>query len=238
MISIIFEFILFITVCATIVLWRTAVRKPSKPKGSFIKSLLHSAPIDPQHQSPLRLADIEWMVTDEDRHFFEDFKEFARVVNLWLADSASPWRLQELADTELTLGVSDSPEYGRRYEIFYNQVDVGTIEVSSYFYSAEEPNVRTRIYLEHTEFLRFDKVTEFLKNIAIHVTDKRTNEYSQACHDITEAVTRVLWEALRDSEHDLDYRVSLGDLELQIEGQASWYLKRKKSVLDTRAKTS
>jgi hypothetical protein len=39
--------------------------------------------------------------------------------------------LQELADTELRLGFHDSPTYGRRYEIYHNQVRAGSLELQT-----------------------------------------------------------------------------------------------------------
>ena len=41
-----------------------------------------------------------------------------------------PWRLQELDNTEISGDLaSDFPAYGRRYEIFYNQVKLGLLEI-------------------------------------------------------------------------------------------------------------
>jgi hypothetical protein len=57
----------------------------------------------------------------------------------WLAghkDEAeyNPWRLQELPDPILRiLGPADEPAYGRRYDVFYNQIKVGDLEIKPHW---------------------------------------------------------------------------------------------------------
>jgi hypothetical protein len=126
---------------ATISLSRTAARRPENIRRELFDALLNSEPITPRHVPPTAVAE-GWgsLVTDKDRQFFEDFRDFAEVINSWLADKhvGSSWRLQELPDTELRLAGSDMPYFGRRYSIFHSQVGVGTLEVEPGFeYSTE-----------------------------------------------------------------------------------------------------
>jgi hypothetical protein len=109
--------IVLLNVGGTITLWQQlqqAARKPPKFKKKFLNALLHSEPIAPRHDSPKTISGS--LVTPDDRVFFSEFTHFAAVVNWWFADRhvGSPWRLQELPDTELKLGFSDMPDYGRR----------------------------------------------------------------------------------------------------------------------------
>jgi hypothetical protein len=109
-------------------------RKPQRPKKKFIKALRHSKPIVPKHQSPKAIGEkFESLVQAKDKAFFNDFKQFANVVNWWLSDPhvGGPWRLQELPDTDLVLHGSfdHGPTFGRRYAIFHNQVRLGELEV-------------------------------------------------------------------------------------------------------------
>jgi hypothetical protein len=127
--------IVILNVLATIALWRTAARRPGKLKMKFFAALIDNKPIVPRHQRPKSVGE-GWGVHDQDRKFFADFEDFADVVNWWFDDThdGGPWRLQELADTELRLGFHDSPTYGRRYDIYHNQVRVGTLELSPYLH--------------------------------------------------------------------------------------------------------
>jgi hypothetical protein len=121
--------IVILNALATIALWRNVARKPEKLKKQFIKALLHSEPIDPKHRQPKTIGE-GWSVGDKDRKFFTDFADFAGVANWWFSQPyigwlGRPWRLQELPDTELKLTFSDSPTFGRRYDLYHNQVQVG-----------------------------------------------------------------------------------------------------------------
>src|SRR5262249_6581233 len=105
----------------------------AKLKKKFIKALRGSEPIVPKHQPPKSIGEsVPSLVRREDRLFFDDFRDFGTVVNWCLADEhvGGPWRLQELPNTDLSLNFSHMPDFGRRYDIFYNQVPLGTLEVS------------------------------------------------------------------------------------------------------------
>jgi hypothetical protein len=147
---------------------RRPVLKPPKLKKKFIEALLRSEPIVPKHEAPKDLVGA--MVFDDDRQFFDDFRDFGEVVNLWLADEYSHsrrWRLQELSDTELRHHYSDMLSYGRRFSIFHNQVCVGDLEISAGpRYSPETPNVHLDIKLRWVRVLGFENVFGFLREIA------------------------------------------------------------------------
>lgn len=227
-------FLIFLVVIATIaLLWDVTRRPAKKPKKKFLNRLLHSKPITPKHQPSSPLKEGRWGITRGVQQFFADFEDFADVVNWWLADPqvGGPWRLQELADAELNLDVSDSPTHGRRYAIFHNQERLGTLEVSDFFYRTEAPRVITRLRLDYVSLLSFDAVRSFLSAIALHTCDARPNskEYSQATQAIDRAMTEVLWQKQQVSTFGMDGE-DWGKLDLRLDGKASWYFERKQAL--------
>jgi hypothetical protein len=232
--------IVFLNVMATITLWRAAARKPPKPKKKFIAALLYSKPIVPKHQSPKTIGEkVPSLVREEDRLFFDDFADFAAVVNWWLADDhvGGPWRLQELPDTELKLDFSDMPDFGRRYAIFHNQVRLGTLEVSPDFrYSSEKPNVHTKINMDWVRLLAFGTVRGLLSDIALHVCDGNpsSREYFQTQMNIDRALTEPLWQTQQITDLGMDGE-DWGELELRLDGSANWYFGRRQALHNQQA---
>jgi hypothetical protein len=221
--------VVLLNVMATIALWRAAARRPEKVKRKFTAALLRGEPITPQHQPPQAIGErFSSLVSTEDQQFFEDFADFADVVNWWLADAhdGSPWRLQELPDTVLRLQFSEDPTFGRRYSIFHNQVRLGTLEVSpGYKYSTEKPNMHTEIELEYVRLLHYDDIGEFLSAIAVHVCDT-TEDRVQWRMAIESATTRALWQMQHISEFGMDDE-DYGELRLQFNDSADWYFRRR-----------
>ena len=64
-----------------------------------------------------------------------------------------PWRLQERPNAELTV----EPEYGRRYEIFFNEYSVGNLQIfaSHHYGPGADPRVGTEIELQYARLLPF-----------------------------------------------------------------------------------
>jgi hypothetical protein len=225
--------IVFLNVMATIALWQEAARKPPKPKKKFFATLLHSKPIVPKHQPAKTVGEkFSSLITKENRLFFDDFADFAAVVNWWLADEyvGGPWTLQELPDTELKLTFSNGPEFGRRYHVFHNQVRLGTLDVSTgYPFSAEEKNVCAKIELMWVRLLTFDRVYEILESIALHVCNPDEDAKKEYRQRIDRALTQVLWQTQQISEFGMDSE-DWGELELRLDGSASWYFVRREAL--------
>ncbi len=146
--------IILVNAMATITLWRTAARRPEKLKRKFRNRLWRSKPITPKHEPPPPLKK-GLFVREPELQFFSDFEDFANVVNSWLADPDvhphnSPWRLQELPESELSkLWGGSGPTYGRTYAVFHNQVRIGEIEVKpDWKYSTQNPRVTVHIELD------------------------------------------------------------------------------------------
>jgi hypothetical protein len=65
---------------------------------------------------------------DYDFECFMLFWYFGEAVNRDLGDS--PFKIQEISDTNISGDLSsEGPAYGRRYEIFYNQVKLGLLQI-------------------------------------------------------------------------------------------------------------
>jgi hypothetical protein len=143
--------------------------------------------------------------------------------------------LQELPETELKLGYREHPDFGRRYAIFYNQVSLGTLEVSpgspGYRYGTEKPVVCSHIELDWVRLIGFDTIRGFLEVIALHVCNAEvdTAEYAATRVYIDRALTKVLWQTQYIMQSDLD-GTDYGELELCLEGSAAWYLERREGL--------
>src|SRR5262249_43822760 len=138
-----------------------------------------------------------------------DFADFANVVNWRLADEdvRSPWRLQELPETELRLhGVFDyGPTFGRSYAVFYNQVRLGALEVEPGFrYRAHDPRAIPYIHLDYVRLLSFETIRDFFAAIAEHACyDSRDGkEYFEAQQAINRAMTGALWRSNEVDVHN------------------------------------
>jgi hypothetical protein len=225
--------LVILNVMAVISLWRVVARQPVKPKKQFIAALLHSKPIVPKHRRPEASGDgFSSLVSDNDRQFFRDFDDFADVVNWWFGDEhvGTGWRLQELPETERKHSLSDAPQFGRRYDVFYNQVRLGTLEVSpSVGYDAKNPDVHTSVQLERVRLLPIGTVRAFLNGIALHVCrpDPITKEYGEARAAIEECLTDALWQAHQIAEFEVDE--DQRELDLQLNGAAVWYSSRRQA---------
>jgi hypothetical protein len=123
--------------------------------------------------------------------------------------------------------------FGRRYAIFHNHVHLGELELEPiYRYSAETPTVRTRIKLDSVRLLGVGTIRDFLAGVALHVcdSDSSTREYLQSQMYIDRALTESLWQTGRITEFGMDGE-DWGELELQLDGSASWYFDRREAWL-------
>ena len=214
--------IVALNVMATIALWRTAARRPGKLKKQFITTLLHSEePIEPKHRLPKPLVE-GWGITKRVQQFFVDFKDFADVVNWWFSEVKTGWRLQELSDPELKIGHHESPAYGRRYDVYYNQVRIGTLEVFPFL----KGSVIARMRIEWVRLLPFSTMRDLLDGLALHVCDPypASEEYRNGRAAIDYSLKNVMWTGQRITESDFqDY----GNLDLRLDGSAMWYFDRR-----------
>jgi hypothetical protein len=221
--------IVLVNVVVTIALWLESRRRPPQPKlkRKFIKRLsdLDSKPITPKHQPPTTFVS----GNPKDQLFFNDFADFANVINHGLADW-SRWRLQELPETDLTSALNLPPGWdgyvytpGRNYAVFYNQAQVGKLGVAPNAYRADHRSVTIYIHLDYARLLPFDTIREFLRSVTGHTFTRDDKEYFQAQQTIDRAMTEALW---RSNQLDVqNFRLpDIGEINLRLSGLASEYL--------------
>jgi hypothetical protein len=239
------ETLTIIVVVNVVVTYSLAAQRQPKLKKKFRKQLYGTNPITPKHQPPKAIGGkFESLVRKQDRVFFADFADFASVVNWWLADEhvGSRWQLQELPETELSLhGVFDyGPTFGRSYAVFFNEVRLGALEVKpSGRYSPDHPCVITYLHLDYVRLLSFKTIRDFFDVIAMHACyySRDSKEYFEAQQAIDRAMTEALW---RSNEVDV-YNINApdyGEIDLRLDGLASWYLERRAAVGEVAASES
>jgi hypothetical protein len=239
--------IVAINAIVTLSLGRMMATKASRPAGlnkKATKALWHSDPIVPRHDPPKVVGGKFPSLADEaDRVFFDDFKEFADVVNWWLADKyvASRFRLQDLPDADLRLNVPhDAPVLGRCFALYYNQTRLGRIEIHPKFfpeYTTQTPYVYTSVRIDWSRFLGYRTITEFLDAIALHVTNPspKSDEYVSARQGIQAAMTKMLWNKYAISEAANEEDLDWGELTVSFDGAAEWYITRRNAWHQTAA---
>ena len=219
-----------ITALATFGLWRNVNRPKYKQlKKKFRKALWESGPIEPKHNKP-KFEPLRQSLDQSEAKFFYEFDDFADVMNWYLADDVS-WRLQELPDTDV--GTAETgPMFGRTYAVFYNQIEVGKLEIHPFsYYGKEDRTITTHLKLYWVRLLAYDRLVAFLTGLASHVVDldKQTGEYAAATNAINAAMVEALWDSYRISRFDLpdNEGVNWGELELHLQGTPTWYFGRR-----------
>ena len=199
-------------------IWRTLRRGP---KRKFLGKLLNGKPITPNHTPSSLRNGIELRITDGDRRFFSDFEMFADALNHRFEPN-EPWRLQERSDAELT--GREEPEYGRRYEIFYNEYCVGNLQIfASHHYGPADPQVGTEIELQYARLLPFGEINRFISAIANFTASGNAEEAQRVKNTIHETMLNELWQ--HEFDPDLDSRNSGGSIELRFDGSAAAFLR-------------
>jgi hypothetical protein len=117
--------IVAINAVVTLSLWRMMATKANRPAGlnkKAAKALWHSDPIVPRHDPPKVMgSNFSSAFRDLNMAFFDDFREFADVVNWWFADKYVPsrFRLQDLPDSDVRLNIHyDGPVAGRCFAVY------------------------------------------------------------------------------------------------------------------------
>ena len=201
-------------------IWRT-VRRGPKRKFLSNNKLLNGKPITPNHTPSSLRNGTELRITDEDRRFFSDFEMFADALNHRFEPN-EPWRLQERSDAELT--GREEPEYGRRYEIFYNEYSVGNLQIfASHHYGPTDPQVGTEIELRYARLLPFGEINRFISAIANFTASGNAEEAQRVKNAIHETMLNELWHL--EFDPDLDSRNSGGSIELRFDGSAAAFLR-------------
>jgi hypothetical protein len=184
-------------------------------------NILLGTPIEPKHANP-KLK--HWGITKSLRRFFADFDQFGVITNEWAPIKDSPWRLQELENTRLRTFNDDSPKYGRRYDLFYNQQRVGSLEIADTpDYTTEEPRVRSNVVILDARVIPhpLDDVSRFLTSIATLLSAGTGDEYAEAKRNVEVALTQA-YLARRTKGMDTATEVVTG---VSFVGSAATYIK-------------
>ena len=237
-----------INAVATIFLWRQMGTKASRPLRLNKKAedaVWRSEPIVPRHDPPKLVGGGFPLANDVDRAFFEDFKEFADVVNWSLADrfTPSPFRLQELPGGTVSIPYvpdgSMDPIPGRCFALFHNQTCVGRLEIMpSYNYTTETPLLNTYVRIDRARLLGFRILTDFLWTIADHVSDggHTGNRRSVIWETIQYAMTEAMWSKYTiDYSPFMDEDLDFGELNVSFDGSAAFFIERRGAWLKTGA---
>ena len=185
------------------------------------KSEREATPIEPKHANP-KLK--RWGITESLRRFFADFDQFGVIANGWAPIKDSPWRLQELKDTRLRTFNNDSPGHGRRYDLFYNQQRVGSLEIADTpDYTTAEPRVRANVVIRDARPIPhpLDDVSRFWTSIAALLSAGTGDEYAEAKRDVEIALTQA-YLAKRGKGMDAAPEVVI---EVLFLGSAATYIK-------------
>jgi len=175
-------------------------------------------PIEPKHVNPKLKG---WRIPSSLHRFFADFRQFGLVVNTWPPVKDSPWRLQELKDTELRTFDNEPPKQGRRYDVFYNQQRVGSVEISDTSnYTTEVPRVRANLVIRDTPLISFDEISRFLTSIATLLSAGTGDEYAEARQKVETTLTRA--HGARRSE---GFDAGPAVIDVSFLGSAATYIK-------------
>ncbi len=165
-------------------------RRPERTRETKQKdNILFGTPIEPKHGNP-KLK--RWGISDSLRRFFADFDRFGVIVNGWATVKDSPWRLQELKDTKLRTFNNDHSKHGRRYDVFYVQRRVGSLEIADTSdYTTDQPRVRTSVLIRDAGLIPLDYVSRFLTAIGTLVSAGTGEEYAEVRRNVETALTEA-----------------------------------------------
>jgi hypothetical protein len=179
-----------------------------------MESMWQHDPITPQHERSEPLDPKSWGVDAHTMTFFEHFERFADVLNDYLKDS--PWRLQQVAGTEVgTLG-DDSPRPGRRYKVFYGPHEAGRVSLSDgWEYSVEKPEVHVVLELYGARRFNGESILELAGALLDHAaqSEQRGENYDRVRGRMIEAMWQMGHQAVNNA-----------DLDVHVTGSPIWYL--------------
>jgi len=186
-----------------------------KDYAAIIKGIKRGVRRKASHDRPASLAEngFSSFITPAHEVLFADFDWFGATLNWYVR---GPWCVEEMRDTLLRDG--DDPDLGRRYKVYFNNIELGKLEVGlgvqnfSLDTSAERFRVNrsARIVMD-INYLRFVPYTDahvFLSAIEFllgSVSDPASAESVQAARNdassrATAALSGYLWEAFRTQD--------------------------------------
>lgn len=152
--------------------------------------LIETAPMSPVSLRPKSLDGVDFpnLVKARDRELYKEFDIFASVINDIYKDE--PWRLQERRDANIP--DPNDPTFGPRYQVFYNQVEVGGVDIFAHHkFKIENPVCYMNIEIEHVRLLPFGQVRGFVWTLCSNVTWDANREFEKT---IDQMLMEALWE--------------------------------------------
>lgn len=166
-------------------------RKPSQTKelAGLIKKLDRRERRPAQHVRPHKVTDkgYESFATAGVRAVFEGFEYFGALMNQHVAE---PWTVEETGDTLVKDLRSDSPELGRTYQVFYNGVKLGRLQVTEgtnlagafpeeMAWHRENRAAHALLNLDYLRFVSYDDVLSLVAAIELFVGPFENNDIAR-----------------------------------------------------------
>lgn len=210
--------------------------KPSivKEYAGLIKKLEEGKRRPAQHDRPQALdGQFKGFHTAGAQATFEGFEYFAAALNRHVAE---PWTIEETADTHIKDIMSDSPSLGRTYQVFYNGVRLGRLQVGDGLsaegileeieWHRQNPSAYVILDLDYLRFIPYDHAVSLVSAIELYAGPFENNDISgpRARSKAVEALTGHLWEVARASDEyvpSFDHRVT-GPYDLLRHTTAHW----------------
>ncbi|RUW49791.1 hypothetical protein EOA32_21405 [Mesorhizobium sp. M1A.F.Ca.ET.072.01.1.1] len=186
----------------------------------------------PKHDQPKSLIEggaVRSFITAAHEVLFDDFRWFGAVLNQHLSEG---WAIEEINDTDVRS--FDGPEVGRRYRVFYNACQMGTIQVtvggSDWIFHPEEfaDNRKARVGLEldYLRFVPFGAAHSLVTTLALYVgqfSHDSEGARERASTIANSALAGHLWESVRTPDIDTTFEFrSEGPYELLRHIVAHW----------------
>ncbi len=187
------------------------------PTFDAMMELNSITPINPKHEISNGIPEEGWGVTEEVLLFYRHFSKFGDVMNDWLKDS--PWRLQEVAGTDVATLGDDGPVLGRRYKIFHGSQVAGKVSLSDGLdYSLESPATHAVIELYDARDYHAETVMDLFGGLASILASGSRDEIDKAYLGIRTAMIEAMWRIGPNV-------VQNADLEIRFTGSAKHYLR-------------
>jgi hypothetical protein len=191
---------------------KSSNRTMAQQHSEIVKLMMDGDRHKPQHMRATSRG-VGGSITAAHKLMFDLFNWFGPALNQHVSQ---PWAAEELANTLVRDPWSDSPEFGRRYRIWYNAAELGMVQVivagTDWFHHPdryrEHPEAEAIVSLSWMRFVPYDDALSFIAGISRLmgrvVDQERFQENAEMA--ATAAMTRYLWETmLAEGEYIPDF---------------------------------